>query len=85
MSLRELLQHLPQEDQNYITQRVQSCHRALIRDGGNDNRNDHTAITHRYLRERIIISGVVASGHRDYYVITFNNTGRQIIRVRHRC
>ena len=85
MSTNDFIGNLPQDEQEAIRNKIRLCHNYLLNDGGNDDRNDNSSITHRHLREKIIISGTIASGKRDYYVITYKLQGEQVIRVSHHC
>ena len=81
MTLQECIDHIPPLDQEDVRYALADIHTCLLNEGATDQGGQEGQITHWYLRDRIIVSGTVASGRSDRYIVRFNRFGYQGIHI----
>ena len=87
MTLQECIDHIPPLDQEDVHYALADVHTCLLNKGATNQGGQRGQITYWYLRNCIIVTDTVATGRSDRYVISFNRSGYQGVRIiqgRHR-
>ena len=81
MTLKECIAHIPPLDQDDVRDALAKVHTCLLHEGATDQGGQKGQIAYRYLRNRIIVTGTVATGRSDRYSVHFNRIGFHRIHI----